>query len=206
MKKDISNSLKEHYRKTILTNGPSPKGVDWRDESTSDIRHNCMRNLLTSINKDSTLLDVGCGYGAFLDYLKKQNININYQGVDIVEEMLIQANIMHPNANFKLGNFLEEDFDSLFDYVVCNGILTQKLDASLLDMEDFSKRIIKKMFDISKIGCCFNMMTTRCNFFAPNLFYRHPSEILTYCLSEITHNAKIDHSYGLYEFTVYLYK
>ena len=75
-----------------------------------------------------------------------------------------------------------------------------------MEMDDYAKLIIGKMFKLCKKGIAFNMMSTAVNFFAPNLYYKYPAEIFTYCLSEITKKIKIDHSYGLYEFTVYLYK
>jgi len=202
----VSLSMKEHYKGTIIEHGSCARGVDWRDEDTAEIRHGHMKNLMLFSNSDTTLLDVGCGYGAFLGYLKRKSISVNYSGIDLVKEMIGVAACEHPEASFIIGDFLDEKFKDNFDYLICNGILTQKLDASLLEMERYYKEVVKKMFSLSKIGCCFNMMSTRVNFFAPNLFYRHPSEVLTYCLSEITQNVRVDHSYGLYEFTVYLYK
>ncbi len=50
-------------------------------------------------------------------------------------------------------------------------------------------------------------MTTKVNFFANNLYYRNPAEMLSWCLAEITPRLRIDHAYPpLYEYTVYLYR
>jgi SAM-dependent methyltransferase len=207
MKKNhISELLQKHYKSAITQHGPTAKGVDWGDDRTAEIRHKQMRKVIVSCDRKISLLDVGCGYGAFYDYLKSEQIDVDYLGIDVVEEMVDLARKKHIQGTFIHTDFLSYDSALAFDYAICNGILTQKLDVSLLDMECFAKEIIKKMFNVSKIGCCFNVMSTRCNFFAPNLFYRHPSEILSYCLNEITNNVVIDHSYGLYEFTVYIYK
>lgn len=207
MKKNhISEILQKHYKRTITQHGPTAKGVDWGDDRTAEIRHKQMLKVIVPCDHKINLVDVGCGYGAFYDYLKSEQIDVDYLGIDVVEEMVNLARRKHAEQAFIHGDFLKYDGTLECDYAICNGILTQKLDASLLDMESFAKDIIKKMFHVSKVGCCFNMMSTRCNFFAPNLFYRHPSEILSYCLGEITNNVVIDHSYGLYEFTVYLYK
>lgn len=205
-KNHISELLHDHYKKTALQHGPTAKGVDWGDDRTAEIRHKQMRKVIVACDNEISLVDVGCGYGAFYDHLKSEQINVDYVGIDLVEEMVNLARSKHSGGTFINADFLSYDGRSEFDYAICNGILTQKLNVSLLDMEKFAKDLIKKMFHVSRVGCCFNVMSTRCNFFAPNLFYRHPSEILSYCLGEITNNVVIDHSYGLYEFAVYLYK
>ncbi len=202
----ISSILKEHYQKTIKKYGPTPKGVDWRNDTTANKRHYQMSKLILECGKKNSLLDVGCGYGAFYEYLKAKNIYVDYNGIDFVSEMIEEAKKKNSTGKFFIGNFLDYPENIEFDYIVCNGILTQKLNIGLLEMELFAKKLIKKIFSMSKVGCCFNIMSTRCNFFAENLFYKHPSELLIYCLSEITNNVSINHSYGLYEFTVYLYK
>lgn len=201
----ISQSLATHYRNTLAEHGATARGVDWRDDKTAAIRHAQMAKLFLPEADTFTLLDVGCGYGAFADMLHPHYPNARYHGVDIVEAMIAAARVNHPEHSFTVGDFAESDLGQ-FDYVICNGIFTQKLEASALAMETYVKHMVKKMFASARIGCCFNLMSSRANFFAPNLFYRHPAEILTYCLSEVTSNVKLDHSYGLYEFTVYLYR
>ena len=206
MKESISLELQKHYANTFKNYGESPKGVDWRDSLTADIRYSQMQKLFRPISSHTKLLDVGCGYGGFKNFLDQKRIDIIYTGIDIVQEMLDAAKKKYPNATLICEDFIEKKFLDHFEYSVCNGILTQKLEASSLEMETYVKKIIKKMFEISTIGCAFNVMTSRSNFFSANLFYCSPAEILSYCLSEITPNVKLDHSYGLYEFTIYLYK
>lgn len=93
-----------------------------------------------------------------------------------------------------------------FDYVVCNGILTQKLDSSIFEMDKYAKKIVKKMYELCEIGIAFNLMTTHVNYFASNLFYRNPIELLAWCMTEITPKVRLDHAYPLFEYTIYLYR
>lgn len=101
---------------------------------------------------------------------------------------------------------LEAQFDRKFDYLVCNEILTQKLDVSVFQMDLFASELIRRMFELCNFGIAFNMMTTTVNYFSNNLYYREPAEMLSWCLSEITAHAKLDHAYPLYEYTIYLYR
>jgi hypothetical protein len=73
-------------------------------------------------------------------------------------------------------------------------------------MDAFAARLIRALFRACRVGCAFNVMTTKVNFFAPNLYYRNPAEMLAWCMSELTPHVRLDHAYPLYEFTVYLFK
>lgn len=202
----ISKSLEKHYTNKVKVHGANAKGVDWRDEETAYLRYQVMKNMLSSKHRKFSLLDVGCGYGGFLGFLKKYNYCMDYTGIDISDLMIDYAKRAYKDSIFLNEDYLNHSCKFQYDYIICNGILTQKLDSSLLDMEAYLKLLIYKMFNDCKIGCCFNLMSSRVNYYSSHLFYRHPSEVITYCLSELTPYLKVDHSYGLYEFTVYLYK
>ncbi len=205
---EVSKILHDHYRKTFIQHGSTSRGVDWGDkEWAAVLRQNKMLDVVKHHSKDRvSLLDVGCGYGALADVIKEKHPNILYTGVDVVEEMVMDAKTRHPLHQFIWGDILEVDIGK-YDYVVCNGILTQKVSASTLAMNRFAQRLIKRMFDVCNCGVAFNIMTTYVNFQKENLYYRNPAELMAWCMSELTPHAKIDCAYDLwYEYTVYLYK
>jgi SAM-dependent methyltransferase len=153
-----------------------------------------------------SLLDVGCGYGGLLQYAKEKAVPLSYTGIDVVHGMVLDARAHHPDGAFITGDVLEAKLGRRFDYVVCNGILTQKLDLPGLLMDEFAARLIRRMFALCRKGIAFNVMTTKVNFFANNLYYRNPAEMLSWCMNEITPILRVDHSYPFFEYTMYLYK
>jgi SAM-dependent methyltransferase len=206
----ISLILKNHYEESFEQFGPSSAGVDWgQDKTRLLIRYDNMLDVMEKpqARKKQSLLDVGCGFGGLAAYASQKDIALNYTGIDVATNMIRWA-----KKNIKKSKFIEDDFlahdfsGATYDYVICNGILTQKLDCSMLEMDVFAKTLIHKMYNLCNKGTAFNIMTTYVNFFAPNLYYKHPAELLSYCLSEISTKVKIDHAYGLYEFTVYVYR
>lgn len=208
--KSISMEMRRHYSQKFAEFGATARGVDWNKKEDVQLRYEKMLAVIeqgsiipgTPIN----LLDVGCGYGELLRYAQQKGLKLQYTGIDVASNMISWAKKHLPEGEFIEDDFMEHDFDeSKFNYVVCNGILTQKLKTSFFDMDKFAKKIIKKMFSLCNQGAAFNVMTTYVNYFSPNLYYKHPSEMLAYCLSEISQKIKIDHSYGLYEYTLYLY-
>lgn len=206
--REISKKLKEHYRDCFSKHGPTSKGVDWGDKDwAADIRQYKMLEVVQQQRTNSiSILDVGCGYGSLADVIRKENLNIEYTGIDIVSEMIDCAKERHSSFQFLSGDIFSLD-GCKYDYVVCNGVITQKLDSSTLLMNQYAQDLIKKMFDLCRVGIAFNIMNTHVTFQNDNLYHRNPAEMLGWCMSELTPRAKLDCAYKLwYEYTVYLYK
>jgi SAM-dependent methyltransferase len=204
----ISKALAEHYAEKFSAHGATPEGVDWGpDEARTLLRYEKMLSVAEFANGSrASLLDVGCGYGGLHQFAASKKIKLAYTGIDVAANMIDWARTNLPDANFIHGDVLDHKFDREFDYVVCNGILTQKLEASGIEMDQFAARLIRRIFSLSKIGSAFNVMTTKVNYSVNNLYYRDPAELFSWCLNEITPHVKLDHSYPLYEYTVYLYR
>jgi 2-polyprenyl-3-methyl-5-hydroxy-6-metoxy-1,4-benzoquinol methylase len=204
----VSEALRRHYSEKFSLHGPSSEGVDWgADEEKMLLRYDKMLKVVEQAGQDKpSLLDVGCGYGGLLAYAAGQNIELEYTGIDVAGNMIEWAQANVPTGNFIHGDILEYQLDASFDYVVCNGILTQKLETPGLQMDQFAAQLIRRMFALCRTGTAFNVMTTKVNYYSNNLYYRNPAELLSWCLSEISSHIKLDHAYPLYEYTVYLYR
>lgn len=208
--KEITRRLRTHYRQTFAEHGATSRGVDWgEDPADHDLRLDRMLAVLergVPAARPATLLDVGCGYGSIANAAQSGGHQLEITGIDVCAEMIAEARDRHPDATWEVADILESSGTLQFDYVVCSGILTQKLDASQKEMDAFLKAIVRRMFDLSRIGIAFNVMTTHVNFMNENLYYRNPAELLAWCMSEITPCVRLDHSYPLFEYSLYLYR
>lgn len=106
---------------------------------------------------------------------------------------------------FVCGDILETNLEQGFDFVICNGILTQKLDISIRDMDLYARQLIQRMWELSKKGIVFNVMKSQVDFMNDNLYYKSPLEMIAYCMT-LTNKFVLDSSYPLYEYSIYLYK
>jgi SAM-dependent methyltransferase len=204
----ITETLRMHYERSFRAHGATAKGVDW-GECTADLvcRYDKMAAVMPAgAAGPVSLLDVGCGFGGFYEHLLARGIAVEYTGIDVVAQMIESARARHPGVRFILGDILESSEVVQYDYVVCNGILTQKLDVPAAEMDGFAARLIRRMFSLCRTGIGFNVMTTKVNYFANNLYYRNPAEMFAWCLTEFTRHIRIDHAYPLYEYTMYLYR
>ena len=204
----ISEDLGRHYSETFALHGPNSQGVDWgSDQSKMFLRYEKMLAVMSPPSSESpSLLDVGCGYGGLLDYATDKGIGLDYTGIDMAENMIEWAADNMQAGRFISGDVMTHQFETDFDYVVCNGILTQKLGTPGREMDRFAGQLIRRLFLIARHGLAFNVMTTKVNHFSNNLYYRNPAELLAWCMTEITPRIKLDHSYPLFEYTVYLMK
>jgi SAM-dependent methyltransferase len=202
----ISETLRQHYSEKFAAHGASSQGVDWgANEANVLLRYAKMLAVLKDPHRTASLLDVGCGYGGLMSYAKDQNIELEYTGIDVAQNMIEWARANQAGGTFIVGDFMDYDFGAQFDYIVCNGILTQKLDTTTLAMDQFAAQLIKKMFSLCRVGIVFNVMTTKVNYFSNNLYYRNPAELFSWCLSEISSHIRLDHSYPLFEYTLQIY-
>src|SRR5262249_4579945 len=150
-----------------------------------------------------SLLDVGCGFGGLLDHAERKGVSLDYTGIDIVPAMIDHGRENHPQAKLVRASIFEFDPGHSFDYVVCNDVLTEKLDVYIMVFDEFVRRTVCRMFELCKRGIAFNLMTTQVNFTAPNLFYKNPLEMIAFCIAELSSKFVVDHSYPHFDYTMY---
>ncbi len=215
---EVTRALRDHYAGTFERHGATAKGVDWTSEEELLFRYDKMLGVLddssVAVPDQPSLLDVGCGWGGQLRRAHEVGRELKYTGIDVVEAMIEHARNAFPDAEFIHGDVFALDAPSGYDFVVCNAILTQKLDVSIPAMEEYARRLVLKMFELCRMGIAFNMMSTRVNFMVDNLYYQSPSELLAWLLTEVTPRVRLDHGYSslgsgrgkFYDFAVYAYK
>ena len=219
MNHPISETFKKHHAETFENHGPTPKGVDWNDQEELNIRYERLLAVYKNdLNKPKlpSLLDVGCGWGGLKLFLRENQeySSFTYKGLDIVPEMVNYACEKIEKDSFFCVDFLDEDIVMQYDYVICNAIMTQKLDHSIPEMKRFCRQIIQKMFKSCRRGISFTLMSDRVNFKAGNLYYCNPTEMLSYMLDNISCRVIIDHGYSsldsgdghFYDYIVHAYK
>lgn len=214
----ISSLLKSYHTDVFSKHGATARGVDWNDETELLHRYQKMLQVLDmdfySGPGSPSLLDVGCGWGGLAATIKDLGLAVDYHGIDVVEAMVQHGRTKHPEFTFSSGDILETSGSEEYDFLVCNGILTQKHDFTIPDMERYAKEVISRMFALCRHGIAFNMMSTRVNFTVGNLYYQNPVELLGWLLTEVSPRVVLDHGYSslasgvgkYYDFTVYVYK
>ncbi len=197
--------LAEHYDACFKQHGDGHLGVDWPKHEDTFVRHQVMFELLQ--DKNSTLLDFGCGLGHFLQWMQStQKTYPTYSGLDINESFYSACKAKYPSITFYHTDILVNDDIPKFDYVVCNGVFTEKRELSQEEMVSFFTRTLLKLWSKANKGIAFNVMSKLVDWEREDLFHLSMDEVGFFLKNNLSRNFIIRNDYKLYEYTVYVYK
>jgi ubiquinone/menaquinone biosynthesis C-methylase UbiE len=154
--------------------------------------------------KGASVLDVGCGKGDFSKTLRQQGVS-SYLGIDINQVVLETARERHPDELFLFADLLSGDVTDHFDFVFCSGALTLKL--TEMDNYEFFTQMIQKMWNVSKVGVVFNVLTDEGEPINTDLFFYNPEKVYTICSEIVLDNhILIEPTNGVEQIHVYLWR
>ena len=87
----IINDVDVYYSDKLAQHGDTPQGVDWNGEYSQNLRFQQLLKIINPGDRNFSINDLGCGYGALLDSLKTQYPSANYLGIDISTKMISKA-------------------------------------------------------------------------------------------------------------------
>ncbi len=134
-----------------------------------------------------SILDVGCGMGDYSRYLSDHGYQtIDYTGIDIMPAMIAIARKKYPQKKFFVADFFDGSFAMEFDFIVCSGALNIVTEKSYEAHGEYVGKFIRKMYNLSRRGCAFNLLwRDRMEFFPPDsrFYYADVETIASYCES-----------------------
>ena len=206
---NLINDIDKYYSKKITEFGTTPKGVDWNDIKTQDIR---FEQLLKVVNSKTnfSINDLGCGYGSIIDFLKNADfLNFEYYGYDFSEKMIDAAKKQYPDSlNYHFLKINSEKELQKVDYTIGSGIFNVKMQYQEHEWLAYILKTIEAMNQFSKKGFAFNVLTKYSDkeYMRDDLYYADPLFFFDYCKRNFSRNVAILHDYELYEFTILIKK
>jgi SAM-dependent methyltransferase len=199
---DIRRSVAEYYAGKLAEHGPSARGVDWNGEDSQRCRHRQFLRLFADEPRAS-ILDLGCGYGDFLRFIRSQGHEGLYIGYDIAPEMIDAAIRLHGEASDRRW-LVDAAPKETADYAVASGVLNVKGDFSVKDWAIYVRETIDLLSRAGRRGFAFNVLSMSSDpaFRKQNLYYASPVEMLAYCLERFGRSVALLQDYGLWEFTI----
>jgi SAM-dependent methyltransferase len=189
------------YSERLKKFGPISQALGWKDETQQKLRFQIFAECI-QIDDDTSILDVGCGFGDFYDYLKLDGIDFIYEGCDISPEIIGIAKELRRNIRFQICDLRDGAYlNQSFDYVCISGIFNFKISNN----EKFLQETLVAAYSICKKGVIVNMTTDKVDFKDPLLHYYNPGKVVDFC-SSLTRRMIIRHDYPLFEFTLGLYR
>lgn len=198
MREDEKNQTIERYNKRLEQYGYDPRTLGWT-KGKQDIRFNTLTQIGNFSN--SSVLDVGCGFGDLYGFLKKKGITCDYTGVDLNINLISIGHKKYPDATLIAMEFEDELLDKEYDWIVSSGMFNYRMKNNIR----FIKNTVKKMFQMSIKGVATDFISSYVNFRYDDVYYAHPETIFRFCKS-LSRRVTLRHDYLPFEFSVYIYR
>jgi SAM-dependent methyltransferase len=207
----IYSSIVKHYEECLEKHGDTYLGVDWPKLEDVNTRYQIMLDIMyynKDVSKERSLLDFGCGASHLYDYMISNSINnLKYTGLDISPKFIALSEEKYPhNKYFCLDMIKEGGLLPHFDYIVMNGVFTEKRDLSFDEMFEYFKILLTAVFEKADKGLAFNTMSKAVQWERWDLFHMPADLLIDFITKNLTRNFIIRNDYGLYEYTTYIYK
>ncbi|MEJ7685850.1 MAG: class I SAM-dependent methyltransferase [Variovorax sp.] len=195
-----------YYSRKLAEHGQSPRGVDWNGEEGQILRFEQLSKIIDPQERFS-VNDLGCGYGALYEFLRRDRENVAYVGVDVSREMIEAATQRfgnHSSARFIAAS----EPDCVSDFGIASGIFNVRLGRSDAEWQAYLHTTLDVMDRTSRRGFAFNCLTSYSDAdrTRADLYYADPCRLFDLCKRRYSRNVALIHDYGLYEFTILVRK
>ena len=176
--------------------GPTPEASLWFNKSRQLARFSKLTEAIVSrvSNNEVTIGDVGCGYGAFLDYLAKHNseIRFKYYGYDIADRVIAYCSKNLQTAN---ATFLHRSRPTRkADFHVMSGTYNYTPNMGVGPWRSYMRDEIKYIFSATNKCIVFNLMLADKAYISKSsIFYEEVEHFLSFCRKELGETTILEH-------------
>jgi len=201
----IEDDVGAYYTSRIEAHGAVAAGADWRDEESQTTRFVQLASLIA--DPTGSVVDLGCGYGAFARFLRARGHAGPYVGLDLSPAMIGAAEQFTrglPGIRFACGSRPAE----AADYVVASGIFNVRGAVDLPSWEAYVAATLAEMDRFARRGFAYNCLSL-CSDpekRRPDLYYADPLAAFARWKCDPQARVALLHDYGLYEFTLIVRK
>ncbi|UYZ65116.1 class I SAM-dependent methyltransferase [Hymenobacter weizhouensis] len=204
------HTIVAHCEDYLQAHGDNHLGVGWPNEADAQTRYGVMLDLLRLGGPEPVrVLDFGCGPAHLYQYLLDHGLQhrIHYTGLDVSEKYLQLARAKYPEVPLLALDVLREpEALPAFDYILMNGVLTQKCTVGFDDMWTYAQQLLQTVFAKARVGLAFNVMTKHVDWERDDLFHLPLDTLAAFLKRQLSRHVVFRHDYGLYEYTTYVYR
>jgi SAM-dependent methyltransferase len=198
-----------HYEACLDKHGDTCLGVDWPNQRDAETRYQVMLDVIRSQRTSKvSLLDFGCGTSHLNEYILRNKLDfIDYAGLDISAKFINLARAKFPTTPYYCLDILDGHSTlPVFDYVVLNGVFTEKRELSFAEMWAYFQQMLLRVFQYAHIGLAFNVMSSHVDWEREDLFHLPMDQLAAFLVKNLSRDFVIRNDYRLYEYTTYVYR
>ena len=141
---------------------------------------------------------------AYLNRVSLRNVCAFSRSLDLSAAMVEAARRLHPDVAFEQRDVLADPPLEHYDVVLCSGLFHVRREIPDDDWWRFMQEMIRRMFELCRVGIAFNAMTDQVDFRSPDLYYADPSRVFEFCRRDLSRHTTLRHDYPLHEFSIYV--
>jgi SAM-dependent methyltransferase len=196
-----SLETQDRYRRRWLEYGYDPRTLGW-NKDCQWVRFQAVFEGLRDPEFES-VIDLGCGFGDMLLYLRKRGWAGRYLGVDLVPELIAEARRRHsgdPNAGFAEADFADYEPPEKYSLAVAIGVFNHRVEQGNLAL---IRRALDRMWSwtTDAVVCDFLSLSSDPDRRQPNLYYADPRKIYNIA-SGYSRRVLLHHAYMPFEFQI----
>ncbi|MDB4197646.1 class I SAM-dependent methyltransferase [Ascidiaceihabitans sp.] len=196
IRKSFDNDLENKYSRRFKKYGATAEGSYWISKARQELRFEIMIKEMLKLqnNLELSIGDIGCGYGALVNYIatKYNPKNIRYFGADISTDLIkyCTKNYDLRWAKFTVGSKPHSDVD------VCLMSGTYNLAAThnALDWENHIFKNLTECWSKTQKMLIFNLQTSDTTHISSGkIFYANKKNILNRCNAQLNTAVCVEH-------------
>ncbi len=193
-----AHNLLAYFRGLFAKHGPTSNSLGWRPSSQA-VR---FEEVLAAFGDQppESLLDIGCGFGDLLTFLRNAGWSGAYLGIDLTPEFIEIARERHkldPNTSFMIGNVLTQELPvKTFDWCVSIGLCNYQRGGRAMD---FIEALTARCVSIACRTVLIDFLSTTSDRRHDELFFSNPADVIAIALRH-SRRIVLNHSYMPFEF------
>ena len=197
MNSTFENKLSQIYWNRFEQFGSTPQGSFWATEARQTRRFEI---ILCEIDKLSgaagfSLADIGCGYGALVDYLLKRPASsvTSYIGYDISEQLIAacKRKFKKPWARFICSSAPDQEQD----FTVMSGPFNLAATRDLVLWQNYVFDTLQACWSHTKVAMIFNLQVASSARISPqsHIYYANSEQVLEHFVSRFGPTKRLVH-------------
>ncbi|HXS75083.1 MAG TPA: class I SAM-dependent methyltransferase [Terracidiphilus sp.] len=186
------------YQSLYAQHGAAPVSLGLRPTSQAVRFRAVLENFRDS--PPESLIDLGCGFGDLLPFLREGGWAGTYLGLDMMPEFIEVAHERHerdPSAFFMAGHVLTQELPAKgFDWCVALGLCNHQREAGAMA---FIEALIARSVALARRTVLVDFLSTTSDRRRDDLFFTDPSAVAALALRH-SRRVVVDHSYMPFEF------
>ncbi len=199
MKNSDKDWINKRYSERLAKEGNTYEALRTGPWERREMRFSIVKEV--GISTGDSVLDVGCGYGDFYDYLNRNDISVQYAGYDINSDFVKIGKEKYPECHFEVKDIVHEEYPK-YDWIISSSCFNLELKSQ--NNYDFIEEILRSSYAHCNKGIAMDLFSDYVDFRADNMFYYSPEKVFQIAKT-ITKRVCLRHDHPMFEFCIYLY-